>query len=143
MTILSLFPMVQMTAHAEDFWAVRPNVHFPNGSPITSTWIELIGPDGKTELREMIGATARLCDFGFGPRTLRVGTNECLSAAISNLQVVIGSPLSLDVTVNGCGYRETMRNACLLYVRTFDDNGNPVSDAKIGPLAVNTDSYGR
>lgn len=91
----------------------------------------------------MIGATARICDFGFGPHTIRVGTNECLPVAISNLQVVIGSPLSLDVTLNACGYRESMRNVCLLYVRTVEANGNAVSDANVSPLAVTTDSYGR
>jgi hypothetical protein len=141
--ILVWLPTMQTSAHAGDFCAVTLNIHLPNGSPITSTWIELIGPDGNGERRELIGATARICDFGFGPHTLRIGTNECLPVAISNLLVVIGSPLRLDVTLNGCGYRESMRNACLLYVRAMDADGKPVSGALIAPLTANTDSYGR
>jgi hypothetical protein len=141
--ILASLLMMAKTARGEDFCAVTLNLHMQDGSPITSTWIELIGPEGKSELRDMVGATTRICDFGFGPHTLHVGTNECLPVTISNVRAVIGSPLRLDVTLNGCGYRETMRNACLLYVRAIDTEGKPVSGATIAVLAANTDSYGR
>ena len=89
----------------------------------------------------------RICDFGFGPHELRVGTNECLPVTISNLKLVFGSPLSLNVILNGCGYREQMRNACLGYFRVADERGKPVVGAEFSPRLnirdARVDSYGR
>jgi hypothetical protein len=88
-----------------------------------------------------------ICDFGFGPHQLRVGTNECLPTTISNLKLVFGSPLFLNVILNGCAYREQMRNACLIYFRVADNDGKPVPGAEFSPsLADQTprvDTYGR
>ncbi len=137
------------SAAAEEFCAVTLNVLDSGGAPISSTWIELVNSEGLVVRKEeMIGPTIRICDFGFGPHTLRVGTNECLPMAISNLRVVMGGPLHLKVTLNGCSYRDVMRNACLLYVRVKDNEGKPVPDADLSRappprLQSKTDAYGR
>jgi hypothetical protein len=143
---------MQLTASAvkaEEFCAVTLNVFGPHGEPNNSTWIELDDPSGKAvQKRMMAGPTLYLCDFSFGPHTLRVGTNECFPVAISNLRVVVGSPITLNVTLNACGYREQVRSGCLLYVRVVDDEGIPLSEVDFSPRIASikppkTDSYGR
>jgi len=117
------------------------------GGPSTSTWIELLDASGRVERREEAGPTFRICDFSFGPHTLRIGVNECLPVAVSNLRVVIGQPLNLHVLTDGCGYMETMRNACLLYFRARDEGGKPVPQAQFSVKSASsstaTDSFGR
>ena len=97
-------------------------------------------PTGVVVLRRQVTeATFRICDFGFGPHTLRVGINECLPVAISNLRVRLGSPISLKVIPNVCSYRD-MRSACMVYFRVVDEAGRPIPDANLfapidhGPL---------
>jgi hypothetical protein len=134
-------------AHATDFCALSFHVVDSSGKPIGRTWIELTDASGKTERREMMeGPDFKICDFGFGEHTLHVGTNECLPVAISGLRVVFGSPISLDVVLNACGYRN-MRSACLVYFRVVDSNGKPIPGVQFSPpLTFETsqsDSYGR
>jgi hypothetical protein len=137
------------SAQAEDFCAVTLNVVGADRMPISSTWIELDDPAGNVVRKEiMMGPTLQICDFGFGPHTLRVGTNECLPVTISNLRVVVGSPVELNVMLNLCGYREIMRNACLLYFRVVDEGGHSIPDVGFSPRIAaerqpKTDSYGR
>jgi hypothetical protein len=136
-------------ARAEDFCALSVDVTGFDGKPVGSTWIELLDPSGRVVRKEMTsGSEFRICDFGFGPHALRVGTNECLPVTVSNLRAVFGFPLHLNVVLNGCGYREQMRTGCLAYFRTVDDLHNPVPEAAISPpLATNlpdhTDGFGR
>jgi|CZKN01.1.fsa_nt_gi hypothetical protein len=136
-------------ATGEDFCALTLNLVDSRGLPPYSTWVELVDESGTAERLEQVhGATLKICDFGFGPHTLRVGTNECLPISISNLRVVLGRPLHLNVMLNNCGYQDTFRSACLLYLRAVDSLGVPVPDAEIlfhpspGTLA-RTDSFGR
>jgi hypothetical protein len=111
--------------------------------------MELIDDSGRVERREQVqGSTFKICDFGFGPHTLRVGTNDCLPVSVSNLRVVLGRPLHLTVFMNMCGYQENTRTGCFLYLRAVDRHGVPVSDAGLvfppGMQAYGkTDSYGR
>ena len=96
----------------------------------------------------MIGPTLKICDFGFGPHTLRVGTNECLPTTVSNLRIVFGRPIHLHATINSCGYQEEMGTACRLYLRVVDTDGKPVPDVDFSPgMATDktsrTDSYRR
>ena len=135
-------------ARAQEFCAVTLNVTNPGGTPITSTWIEVIDASGKTVRREMTaGSSATVCDFGFGSNSLRVGANECLPVTVSNLRVVIGFPVHLDVILNSCGYREPNRGACMVYFRTQSESGDPIGDVDFYPriteAAPRTDSYGR
>jgi len=136
-------------ASAEDFCAVTLHVAGVDGVPVTSTWIALEDANGKTIRKEMTeGPIIKICDFGFGAHTLRVGTNKCLPVAISNLQLVIGLPLKLEVILNNCGYREQFRTGCFLYLRVADTDGHPIPVVGFSPkLDINrparTDSYGR
>ena len=132
---------------AEDFCALTVNIATDGGKPFTSTWIELEDPSGKVVLnRQVTEPTFRICDFGFGPHTLRVGTNECLPVAISNLQVRFDSPISLKVVLDSCGYRN-MRSACFVYFRVVDEDGKPIPGAAFSPplttAPAHVDSYGR
>lgn len=129
-----------------DFCAVRVHVVDSKGIPVTRSWIELENSRGVAVRREIVvGPDFDVCDFGFGPHTLRIGTNECLPVAISNLKVVFGHPVSLVAVINGCSYRN-MRSACLAYFRVSDASGAPVGGAVLsrqGAPDVQTDSFGR
>jgi hypothetical protein len=136
-------------ARVDDFCALTLNVNGPRGEPITSTWIELVDSSGRVVRREkMQGPEHKICDFGFGPHTLRVGTNECFPVEISNLRVVFGFPVTLNVLLNSCGYREQMRSACLVYFRTVDEDHKPLAGVSFSPpltmdRPAETDSFGR
>jgi hypothetical protein len=134
---------------AKDFCAVTLHVTGARGEPITSTWIELVNPTGRVVRREMTnGSEHKICDFGFGPHTLRVGTNECLPVAISDLRVVFGHPLTLNVILYGSGYCERMRSGCFIYFRTVDENHDPLPAVSLSPTLdihgpSETDAFGR
>lgn len=146
--VLLLFHLGSSTARGEDYCAATLKVLGVDGRPITSTWIELEDSSGRVVRSEMIQeAEHRICDFGFGPHTLRVGTNECLPVSISNLRLVIGQPLSLTVVLNSCGYREQVRSTCLAYFRTVDDDHRPLPAVEFSPALTDqparTDRFGR
>jgi hypothetical protein len=152
--ILSLcafsFVLLQPRVRAEEFCALTLNIVDSDGLPIRRTWVQLLDESGAGPYTMMEGPTLRICDFGFGPHTLRVGTNECLPITISNLRVVIGSPLRLNVIMNSCGYMDIRRTTCLLYLRVVDTEGNavPGADLLLRPIPevqpeTKTDSYGR
>ena len=134
---------------AENFCALTLDVVTWEGKPSTVSWVELLDSSGRRVLtKEILGPTVRICDFGFGRHTLRVGTKDCLPVSIENLQVVFGKPLHLKVIRNHCGYQHSVRNACLLYLRAVDNDGRPVEGAELSlwhpPGAPHkTDSYGR
>jgi len=138
-------------ALADEFCAVTLNVVGSDGLPIRRTWVQLLDDSGTAELNTMMeGSTLKICDFGFGPHSLRVGSNECLPVTISNLRVVVGYPIHLNVIMNPCGYRDVLRNACLLYLRVVDREGSavPGADLLLRPIPeiqpeTKTDSYGR
>jgi hypothetical protein len=149
LSVTVLLAATSTQAHAETFCALTVNILSTSGTAVTSTWIELTDEKGSVELRTATeGPRARVCDFGFGPHTLRVGTNECLPVSISNIRLTVGSPLQLDVVLNSCPYAETMRHGCLLYLRTVDELGKPVPGAAVSlgradPVPLTTDPYGR
>jgi hypothetical protein len=147
MAVLSCSASVRATAQ-EDCAITLHVTEGSSGRPITSTWIELEDSSGTLVRKEMMrGATLNICDFGFGPHVLRVGTNGCLPVTVSNIRLVLGSPLSLHVVLDSCGYQEAMRNACLVYFRVMDDHGKPIPTAIFSPSLTNQtprmDSYGR
>jgi hypothetical protein len=140
--------LTPQTAGAAEFCALTVKAVNSDGRPVTSTWIELVDPRGAVVRSQMmVGPELKICDFGFGPHTLRVGTNECLPAAVSNLRVVLGSPLEVTVTLNSCGYRLSGRVGCFLYLRVTDREGSPVEGVDLSPPlsdpAGRTDAYGR
>jgi hypothetical protein len=141
--------VISSTAAAEDFCALTLTVTRSDGSLNRMARIQLVDESGHGELNEMMwGPTLKICDFGFGPHSLRVGTNECLPVTISNLKVVIGYPIHLNVVLNSCGYQDIMRNACFLYLRVLDIENNAVPGAvillrPIPEIQPNTDAYGR
>lgn len=131
---------------AAEFCAVTANVTDSNGKPASIVSFQLEDPAGKVVKSGInFGPQIEICDFGFGPHTLRVGTNECLPVTISDLRLVLGSPLRLRVILNACSH-QWPRNACLLYLRVSDDGGNPVSGVRVvrnsRPEEI-TDGYGR
>ena len=135
-------------AQAEPFCAIQLHVELSDGLPFRSTWIELVDSSGNTELRqEMVGPDLRICDFGFGVHTLRVGVNECFPVAISNLRLEIDHPIHLRVLLNPCALGSSAGNSCRLYFRVSNDHyehvsGVTVSRARSLPLPT-TDIFGR
>lgn len=142
-------PVTHSGAWAADRCAVNLEVVSSDGRPIVSTSVELRNSDDKVVFSTaMKGSTLRICDFGFGAHSLRVGTNECLPVSISNLRLHLDSPLNIKVHLNSCGYRDQWRSGCLLYLRVTDGDGRPIPNAGVvipgrGGTPANTDSYGR
>jgi hypothetical protein len=149
LALLSLLPLVTaLHAQTGTFCAVTVEVTGPDNLPIQSTWMELLGPDGKVEARnQMDGPIYRLCDFGFGQHSLRVGANECFPVTISNLRVRFGDPIFLKVHLNACSGGEEITNACRIYFRIVDDGGKalPGTRTALQGLAssLTADKYGR
>lgn len=153
--VISLLPFlagvlgVPSIAIAEDFCALTVDVTRSTGRPVRRTWIQLKDATGLVvHAREVSGPTFTICDFGFGAHTLTVGSNECLPVTVSNLRLVLGSPIRLKVVLNPCTYSHPMRSGCLLYLRVADTGGNPIPGAELSMSAVplipeRTDSYGR
>jgi hypothetical protein len=143
-----VLPLTLPPARAQDLCAVTLTVTGPNGEPTTSTWIELVDQSGKVVRREQIwGSEYKMCDFGFGPHTLRVGTNESLPVAVSNLRVDLRHPVVLKVVLNPA-YGDEMRSGCLVYFRTADADHKPLPGVHFSPeLDVSrqpvTDGFGR
>lgn len=130
------------------FCAVNVKVSLADGLPINHTRIELVDASGEVVLREDVGPNFQICDFGFGPHTLRVGTNECLPVSISNLRVLKGRPLHLNVMLQPCFYGDVTRSDCLIYFRTIDSRHRAVPEVDFTPRLnsdqpTRTDSFGR
>jgi hypothetical protein len=70
------------------------------------------------------------------------------SGGVSNLRIAFGSPLSLHVVLDECGYQEQTRNACLVYFRIVDEHRDPLPEVTFSPELVSgrpsrTDGFGR
>jgi hypothetical protein len=136
-------------AMAEDFCAITLKVTGPKGEPVTNTWIELVDPSGRVVLRERTqGSEHRICDFGFGPHTLRVGTNEFLPVAVSNLRLMLGAPQILHVILDARSYGHPMRSGCFVYFRTVDEDRKSLPGVSFSPqlnikMPSTTDGFGR
>lgn len=132
---------------AAEFCALTVVIVDYDGIPVKRTWAELTDQHGAVQVRTLTeGPILQICDFGFGPHTLRVGTNECLPVAVSNLRLVMGAPLRIKVVLNPCGYSRSFRSGCLLYLRISDSQQQPIRDVEIVGRAVprgKTDRYGR
>ena len=142
-----------LSAASLEFCALSVKVSFWDGTPINSSAVELVDASGQIELRQTVGPEFQICDFRFGPHTLRLGVNECFPIAVSNLEVRLGNPIMLDVRLPKCAYgrpqygSSTGERACFSYFRTTTGDGAPLSQVeifpKLGTDASRTDSYGR
>jgi hypothetical protein len=142
-----------LSAASPHFCALSVKISDWDGKPINFTWMELVDSSGRVEVSRMVGAEFQICDFKFGPHTLRLGANECFPLAVSNLEVRLGSPITLDVRLPKCAYGRPMyssytgERACFSYFRTTTGDGEPLSQveisSKLGTDASLTDSYGR
>jgi hypothetical protein len=144
---------IPLPAAAPEFCALSVKVSDWEGRPINFTWMELADSSGRVERRESVGSEFRICDFGFGPHTLRIGTNECFPVAVSNLEVRLGSPIVLDVRMPKCAYGHPMYGSssggvvCRSYFRTTTADGAALPEVEVlrkdGGGGGLTDSYGR
>lgn len=140
-------------AASPEFCALSVKISAPDGRAINTTWIELVDSSGHVESRRMVGAEFQICDFSFGPHTLRLGTNECFPISVSNLEVRLGKPVTLDIKLPECVYGDAMygsstgETACFTYFRTPTGDGKPLSQVEISPKIGSggtlSDSYGR
>lgn len=71
-----------LSAASPDFCALTAKISDWIGTAITSTRMELVDASGHVELRRLVGTEFQICDFTFGPHTLRIGMNECFPFAI-------------------------------------------------------------
>src|SRR5450755_3161993 len=93
---------VTLSAASPEFCALSVKISNSDGRPINSTTVELFDSSGHVESRRTVGAEFQICDFSFGPHTLRLGTNECFPLSVSNLEVRLGKPIALDVRLPKC-----------------------------------------
>jgi hypothetical protein len=139
--------MLRSEVSAQDFCAVTATISDSAGRPIYRTWVQLEDSEGRVVFRTQSGPLLEICDFGFGPHTLRVGTNTCLPVAISNLTVTLGYPIRLAVVLNSCPLYPVPGNYCPAMLRVVARNGNPIGGVLIhagflkAPIVA--DGYGR
>ena len=153
LVLASLGEGFKLCADAPEFCALNVKVSSWDGKPINFTAVELVDAAGQLEFRQMIGSEFQICDFRFGPHTLRLGANQCFPITVENLEVKLGNPITLDVRLPKCAYGRPMygsstgERACFSYFRTTTSNGDPLSQVEISPKlgtdAPLTDSYGR
>ena len=118
--IVAIVAFACAASAADGFCGVIVNISAQSGQPVNSTLIEVLDSTGKVVRSEFTkGPQYRLCDFGFGAHSIRVGANECIPVTISNLKILLHSQLVLDVILNRCS-PHMMRNSCFLYFRTVD-----------------------
>src|SRR6266446_4740147 len=92
---LAVMPRALM---GQEFCALTLSVADSHGAPFTSTWIELVDANGKVVLRKMMERPIeKICDFGFGEYSVRVGVNDCFPVTLSNIRLQLGAPLFLSV----------------------------------------------
>ena len=120
-----------------------------DGRPASNAWVELRDSEDKVVLRTLMeGPTLRICDFGFGPHSLRVGASWGLPVTVSNLRLLLKAPLNIKVVLNSTNYTGGMGSGCLLYLRVADRAGQPVPGADIlqsnfPGTSAKADSFGR
>lgn len=135
-----------LESRAREVCALTVNIVDAEGEPIHSTWAELIGPSGRVEVSKMTGPILRICDFGFGRHTLRIGTNACFPTVIEGLRLSLGVPIRLKVLLNDCPWGDGGRSGCRISLRVQDPDHRPVGGAKVSPANPKssfTDAYGR
>lgn len=130
---------------AQDACLLTADIILDDGRPIVSTHIELTDPSGKIVLQRQTSSRLEICDFGFGPHTLRVGTNERYPVTISSLIANPSYPIRLKIILNSGPQASSGSNFCEVYFRVFDEDGSPVANASViaGNRAGSTDIYGR
>jgi hypothetical protein len=131
----------------EPFCALTANITRPDGRSTRHTLFELIDPAGKVVLKDVASeSTLRICDFGFGTYSLRIGPNECHPITVSNLRLRLGHPIVITVSKIPCGPEEE-HTGCSVYFRVRDDRGRNLPDVRMNSggreWPETTDEYGR
>jgi hypothetical protein len=141
------FWLFSSVAASETFCALTLRIETSDGKPARRTWVQLIDPRGKVEKQELVeGDTFRACDFGAGPYSVRVGSNECHPVTVSNLRFRMGYPISFRVQKAQCEMA-TEHSGCELTLRVSDHNGRRLpaveayAEGKLCP--ERTDELGR
>ena len=142
-----LLAILSKALPAEGFCALTLKIEKSDGTPAAGTWVDLVGPRGDVQKSEFVrGDTYRICDFGFGPHAIIVGSNECHPVTVSKLYLRLGHPILLHVRKNKCedGGEHT---GCDVYLRISDEHGKPIERATVsseGHGWVNrADEFGR
>lgn len=135
-------------AVCEAFCALTLQIETSEGQPARSTWLQLIDPSGKVvRVDQVRGGVFRLCDFGAGPHSLKIGIGECHPVTISNLNLAMNHPISLRVRKQKCEMYNDEHTGCELLARILEDNGRPISDARLlvggHQRAGRSDEFGR
>jgi len=151
LTILLPGAVLPGTLRAEPFCALTISVSNANGTPARNVAYELIDPNGRIEGHDLVkSSTIRICDFGFGAYSVKVGSNTCHPVTVSQLKLALGYPITLNVHLmneSHCRNYPQYHSGCKVYLRIQSATGEPIQGAS---AAINdsksrgfSDEYGR
>jgi len=136
----------QVSVRAQEFCALTVDLQTFDGRPASRTPVTLVDSSGKVVFHDSVaGPRVQICDFGFGPHTLVVGS--CYKTEISKVVLRLGQPIHLAVRKSECP-AEVSRTTCLVYFRIRDQSGAAVAEVELnwetreGPKG-SSDAFGR
>lgn len=90
-------------AQTKEFCALSVELVPVRGTQLRHIPVRLLDQSGKAVFDEQVNNPAfRICDFGFGPHTLVVGSSNCHPMEIHGLRLRFGEPITLTVPLNEC-----------------------------------------
>lgn len=132
---------------AETFCAVRIEVKTDSGRAVSNVPAYLFGPGGApVETSEVRAGKVEFCDFGFGKHSIQIGDTNCGATVVKNVEIEYRRELKLFVILNSCNVGgDTLANACFIYVRVRDAQGNKIGSVQIvnGSNPKMADEFGR
>ena len=125
--------------------ALTAYVQDAKGAPVSRTWVELFDQRSTVVFSGLVDSNpVRICDFGFGTHTLRVGRHGCFPVTVSNLQFMFAKPIVLRIVLNACVIGD-MWFGCPVYFRIRSVDNQKLANIKIvsEQRSTVTDAYGR
>ena len=142
--------MLPLRLAAADFCAVYLNIIDSHGKP-TDAPVELIDQDGHVETSLIAHGKASICDIGFGPHTIRIGTDKCSGyVTIHGVSLVHGFSRTFTAVWDGCPTgvdMMTLPPSCQVAFRVTSPDGKKLIEAEAtkegDATKYHADSYGR
>jgi hypothetical protein len=132
------------------FCAIELSVTLADGGNAEGAEAELIDQYGTVRAkRQTVAGRAEICDFGFGPHSLRVKHYSSTTVTLSDLRLIYGMTQQIRVVLNRAlpdSHVMVMGTGCSAYLRVTDlDSSAPIEGVRIAevPSGPTSDRYGR